>query len=60
MGWTPLFASKGYLLNIDPYVSQSDLSDYLNAPLSTTTESGRLSAPLTYDSTTGIFTACRR
>lgn len=26
--WTPLLASKGYLLNIRPYVSQSDLSAY--------------------------------
>lgn len=50
IGWTTLFASKGYLLNIDPYVSQSDLSDYLNAPLSTASGLGRgLSAPLTYD-----------
>jgi arabinogalactan oligomer/maltooligosaccharide transport system substrate-binding protein len=50
IGWTTLFASKGYLLNIDPYVSQSDLSDYRNAPLSTTNGIGTgLSAPLTYD-----------
>ena len=58
VGWTPLFASKGYLLNLGPYVSQSDLSDYLNAPLSTTngippsTTRGigpALSAPLVYD-----------
>ena len=33
MAWTPLFASKGYLLNIEPYVSQSDLPDYLSAAL---------------------------
>src|SRR6266566_95725 len=26
VGWTTLFASKGYLLNIDSYVSRSDLS----------------------------------
>ena len=58
VSWAPLFAAKGYLLNIDSYVSQSDLSDYLNAPLSTTrgippsTTSGigpGLSAPLVYD-----------
>ena len=48
--WTTLFASKGYLLNIDQYVSQRDLSDYLNAPLSTTRGIGPgLSAPLAYD-----------
>ena len=42
IGWTTLFASDGYLLNIDSYVSQSDLnlSDYRSAPLS---------APLGYD-----------
>ena len=42
IGWTTLFASDGYLLNIYPYVSQSDLdlSDYRSAPLS---------APLAYD-----------
>ena len=34
--WTPLLASKGYLLNIDSYVSQSLLSDYLTAPLNIT------------------------
>jgi len=36
IGWTTLFASDGYLLNIDSYVSQSDLdlSDYRSAPLS--------------------------
>ena len=28
VSWAPLFASEGYLLNIDSYVSQSDLSDY--------------------------------
>jgi arabinogalactan oligomer/maltooligosaccharide transport system substrate-binding protein len=33
VGWITLFASKGYLLNIDSYVSQRDLSDYKNAPL---------------------------
>jgi arabinogalactan oligomer / maltooligosaccharide transport system substrate-binding protein len=56
--WTPLLASKGYLLNINSYVSQSDLSGYLNAPLNTiqgippSTISGigpGRSAPLVYD-----------
>lgn len=60
--WTPLFASKGYLLNIDSYVSQSDLSDYLTAPPNTTrgippsTTKGigpGLSAPLVYDEYNG-------
>ena len=32
--WVALFASQGYLLNISPYTSQSDLSDYLPVPLS--------------------------
>ena len=60
--WTPLFASKGYLLNIDSYVSQSDLSDYLKAPPNitrgippSTTKGigpGR-SAPLVYDEYNG-------
>ena len=62
VGWTSMFASKGYLLNIDSYVSQSDISDYLNAPLSTTrgipssTTRGigpGLSAPLAYDEYNG-------
>jgi arabinogalactan oligomer / maltooligosaccharide transport system substrate-binding protein len=55
IGWVSLFASEGYLLNIDSYEPQSDLSDYLNAPLSTTrgippsTITPGLSAPLAYD-----------
>ena len=62
VGWTSMFASKGYLLNIDSYVSPSDISDYLNAPLSTTrgippsTTRGigpGLSAPLAYDEYNG-------
>jgi arabinogalactan oligomer / maltooligosaccharide transport system substrate-binding protein len=62
VSWTPLFASKGYLLNLDPYVSQSDLADFMNAPLGTTlgippsTTSGIgpvRSAPLVYDEYNG-------
>jgi len=34
VGWVTQFASLRYLLPIDQYVSQSDLSDYLSAPLS--------------------------
>lgn len=34
IGWVTEFASQGYLLNIDPYVSKSDRSDYLRIPLS--------------------------
>ncbi len=34
VGWVTQFASLRYLLPIDSYVSQSDLSDYLVAPLS--------------------------
>ncbi len=35
LGWTRLFASKGYLLNIDPYISQDnlDLTKYLHVAL---------------------------
>jgi len=33
VGWIKLFASKGYLLNIDRYVSQGDLTDYQSTPL---------------------------
>lgn len=32
--WVAQFASQGNLLNIDSYVPQGDLSDYLSAPLS--------------------------
>jgi arabinogalactan oligomer/maltooligosaccharide transport system substrate-binding protein len=59
IGWVSLFASEGYLLNIDSYEPQSDLSDYLNAPLSTTrgipprTITPRLNAPLAYDKYNG-------
>lgn len=34
VGWVTQFASLRYLLSIDQYVSQSDTSDYLAAPLS--------------------------
>ncbi len=34
VSWVAQFASQGYLLNIDSYTSQSDLSDYLSTPLS--------------------------
>ncbi len=59
IGWVSLFASEGYLLNIDSYEPQSDLSDYLNAPLSTTrgippgTITPGLNAPLAYDEYNG-------
>jgi arabinogalactan oligomer/maltooligosaccharide transport system substrate-binding protein len=33
VSWVAQFASRGYLLNIDPYISQG-LSDYLSTPLS--------------------------
>jgi len=33
VGWVTQLASQGYLLNIDSYVSQGNLSDYLSAPL---------------------------
>ena len=53
IGWTTLFASDGYLLNIDSYVSQSDLdlSEYRSAPLN---------ASLRYDMYKKISMACRR
>jgi arabinogalactan oligomer / maltooligosaccharide transport system substrate-binding protein len=48
--WTQLLASKGYLLDIDPYMSQSDLQDYLNSPLSIVRGiPPGLSAPLVYN-----------
>jgi arabinogalactan oligomer/maltooligosaccharide transport system substrate-binding protein len=34
VGWVIQFASQGYLLNVDSYVSKSDLSDYQSVPLS--------------------------
>lgn len=34
VSWVAQFASQGYLLNIDSYTSQADLSDYLPAALS--------------------------
>ena len=34
IGWVTQFASQDYLRNLDSYSSQSDLSDYLSAPLS--------------------------
>ena len=42
VGWVTQFASLRYLLNIDSYVSQSDLSDYLTAPLSYDKYNGHL------------------
>lgn len=33
VGWVTQFASQGYLLNLDSYVSQSDRSDYQSFPL---------------------------
>ena len=33
VGIVDQFAAQGYLLNIDPYISQNSLSDYLAAPL---------------------------
>ncbi len=62
MSWTPLFASEGYLLNLDKYVPQGSLSDYENAPVSTTREippgavcgtGPEQSAPLSYDECNG-------
>lgn len=50
VSWVDQFASQGFLLNIDSDVSQRDLSDYLDAPLSNTRGIGPgLSAPLAYD-----------
>jgi hypothetical protein len=42
VGWVTQFASQRYLLNIDSYVSQSDLSDYLSVPLSYDKYNGHL------------------
>ena len=42
VGWVTQFASLRYLLNIDSYVSQSDQSDYLAAPLSYDKYNGHL------------------
>jgi arabinogalactan oligomer/maltooligosaccharide transport system substrate-binding protein len=42
VGWVTQFASLRYLLPIDSYVSQSDLSDYLAAPLSYDKYNGHL------------------
>jgi arabinogalactan oligomer / maltooligosaccharide transport system substrate-binding protein len=58
VGWITLFASKGYLLNIDSYVRQSglDLSDYrsLNPPLGQTlSPDGTKFSPLAYDEYNG-------
>jgi arabinogalactan oligomer / maltooligosaccharide transport system substrate-binding protein len=36
LGWVGQFASQGYLLNLDPYISQSDLSGDLDGPFGTT------------------------
>ena len=51
VGWTTLFASKGYLLNIDSYISQRDLSDYMR-PLR--------ASHWNMMSIMGTFMACRR
>ena len=58
VGWVTLFASKGYLLNIDSYVRQSglDLSDYrsLNPPFGPTlSPDGTEFSPLAYDEYNG-------
>ena len=42
VGWVTQFASLRYLLPIDQYTSQSDLSDYLSAPLSYDKYNGHL------------------
>ena len=42
VGWVTQFASQRYLLNIDSMVPQSDLSDYLSAPLSYDKYNGHL------------------
>jgi len=42
VGWVTQFASLRYLLPIDSYVSQSDISDYLTAPLSYDKYNGHL------------------
>ena len=42
VGWATQFASLRYLLPIDQYVSQSDLSDYLSAPLAYDKYNGHL------------------
>jgi arabinogalactan oligomer / maltooligosaccharide transport system substrate-binding protein len=34
VGWVAQFASEGYLLNINPYIHQGGLSDYMSVPLS--------------------------
>ena len=42
VGWVTQFASLRYLLPIDSYVSQSDIADYLTAPLSYDKYNGHL------------------
>lgn len=42
VGWATQFASQRYLLPIDPYVSQSDLSDYLPSALNYDKYNGKL------------------
>jgi arabinogalactan oligomer / maltooligosaccharide transport system substrate-binding protein len=42
VGWVSQFAWQRYLLNIDSYVSQSDISDYLSTPLSYDKYNGHL------------------
>jgi arabinogalactan oligomer / maltooligosaccharide transport system substrate-binding protein len=42
VGWATQFAALRYLLPIDQYVSQSDLSDYLSAPLAYDKYNGHL------------------
>jgi arabinogalactan oligomer/maltooligosaccharide transport system substrate-binding protein len=34
IGWVAQFAAQGYLLNLDSYINQGDLFDYLSVPLS--------------------------
>jgi arabinogalactan oligomer / maltooligosaccharide transport system substrate-binding protein len=34
VSWVGEFASQDYLLNLDPYITQGELSDYLGGPLS--------------------------
>jgi arabinogalactan oligomer / maltooligosaccharide transport system substrate-binding protein len=42
VGWVAEFASKNYLLDIDPYASQRDLPHYMNGPLGHDRYNGRL------------------
>ena len=58
IGWVGLFASKGYLLNIDSYIHQSpDINlpdyEYLKAPLGSRLPDGSVLGPLAYDEYAG-------